>query len=111
MISIKKRILPFIITIFTLCLVLFSTSNLNATKNGLNLWVTSVVPSLFPFFVATELLTYTNIPFLLGMLFNIFMKPLFNVKGEGSFAFIMGVISGYPVGAKIVCDFREKKII
>ena len=111
MISIKKRILPFIITIFTLCLVLFSTSNLNATKNGLNLWVTSVVPSLFPFFVATELLTYTNIPFLLGMLFNIFMKPLFNVKGEGSFAFIMGVISGYPVGAKIVCDFREKKIM
>lgn len=35
------------------------------------------------------------------------MKPLFNVRGEGSFALIMGIISGYPTGAKIACNFRE----
>ena len=38
------------------------------------------------------------------------MKPLFNIRGEGSFAFIMGIISGYPVGAKIAANFREKNI-
>ena len=38
------------------------------------------------------------------------MRPLFNVPGEGSFAFIMGLISGYPVGAKIVTDFRNNGI-
>ena len=27
--------------------------------------------------------------------------------GEGSYAFIMGIISGYPVGAKIVNKFIE----
>ncbi len=26
------------------------------------------------------------------------------------FAFIMGIISGYPMGAKIACDFRENNI-
>ena len=38
------------------------------------------------------------------------MKPLFNVRGEGAFAFIMGIISGYPIGAKIATNFREQHI-
>ena len=86
----------FIIFIFTICLLFFSSYNLIAAKAGLTLWATSIVPSLFPFFVATELLSNTNIPHILGKFFNIFMKPLFNIHGEGSFAFIMGIISGYP---------------
>ena len=38
------------------------------------------------------------------------MKPLFNIRGEGSFALIMGIISGYPVGAKIACNFRKNNV-
>lgn len=110
-IKIKKNIIPILILLFTICLVIFSSSNLVAAKSGLILWGTSVVPSLFPFFVATELLSNTNIPHFLGKLFNIFMKPLFNIGGEGSFALIMGIISGYPIGAKIACNFREKNIL
>ena len=95
---------------FTFCLLIFSKSNLPAVKSGLALWANSVVPSLFPFFVATELLMHTNIITLLGHLLNRFMKPLFNIRGEGSFAFIMGIISGYPVGAKIASNFRQNNI-
>ena len=43
-----------------------------------------------------------------GKLLNKFMRPLFNVPGEGAFPFIMGIISGYPVGAKIVSDFKKQ---
>lgn len=109
-IKLKEFILPFILIIFTGCLVVFSKTNLSAAKNGLVLWANSIVPSLFPFFVATELLSHTNFTYYLGKLLNKFMKPLFNVRGEGSFAFIMGIISGYPVGAKIAANFREKNI-
>ena len=110
-IKLKDYILPFIFLTFTVCLVLFSSSNLIAAKNGLSLWANSVVPSLFPFFVATELLSKTDIPHILGRLFNTFMKPLFNISGEGSFALIMGIISGYPVGAKIAVNFRNNNIL
>lgn len=103
----KSLILPTIFVLFAISLVLFSTSNLSAAQNGLSLWATSVIPSLFPFFVATELLSYTNIVHILGKFLNKLMKPLFNVRGEGAFAFIMGIISGYPVGAKIACNLRE----
>ena len=65
---------------------------------------------MFPFFVATELLMHTNVTLFLGKLLNKFMKPLFNVNGKGSFAFIMGIISGYPIGAKIACNFRKNNI-
>ena len=38
------------------------------------------------------------------------MRPIFNVPGEGAFALLMGIISGYPVGAKIVANLKEKKL-
>ncbi len=110
-IKIKNHILPCFFLLFTISLVVFSSSNLIAAKSGLILWATSVVPSLFPFFVATEMLSQTSIPYLLGKIFNIFMKPIFNIRGEGSFALIMGIISGYPVGAKIACNFRKNHIL
>ena len=48
--SLKRNIFPLIFMSFILCLLLFSASNISATKHGLNLWVNSVVPSLFSFF-------------------------------------------------------------
>lgn len=79
-------------------------------KNGLSLFANSVLPSLLPFFIATELLSYTGIIEVLGKVLNRFMRPIFNVPGEGAFAFIMGIISGYPIGAKIVTNFRQNGI-
>ena len=108
--KIKQLLLPFILILFTVFLVIFSNSNLSAAKNGLILWANSIVPSLFPFFVATELLSHTKLTYYLNKVLNKFMKPLFNVCGEGSFALIMGIISGYPIGAKIAANFRENNI-
>lgn len=109
-VKLKQFILPFILILFTACLVIFSNTNLSAAKNGLILWANSIVPSLFPFFVATELLSHTNFTYYLGKVLNRFMKPIFNVRGEGSFALIMGIISGYPIGAKIAANFRKNNI-
>lgn len=108
--KIKQVILYAILIAFTCSLIIFSRNNLSAAKNGLVLWANSVVPSLFPFFIATELLSYTNFAYILGKFLNKIMKPIFNVSGEGSFALIMGIISGYPIGAKIAVNFRNNKI-
>lgn len=109
-IKLKRNLLSMLFLGFTFCLLIFSKSNLPAVKSGLSLWANSVVPSLFPFFVATELLMHTNVITLFGNILNRFMKPFFNIRGEGSFAFIMGIISGYPVGAKIASNFRQNGI-
>lgn len=108
--SLKRNGITILFCLFTLCLVLFSRTNLSAAKNGLILWATAVVPSLFPFFVATEMLSYTNVVSYLGKWLTPIMRPLFGVPGEAAFAFMMGLISGYPVGAKIVSNFVEQGI-
>ncbi|MBQ3409029.1 MAG: sporulation integral membrane protein YlbJ [Clostridia bacterium] len=107
---IKRNLLTILFTFFLIFLVVFSNNNLTAAKNGLMLWANSVVPSLLPFFIATELLNYTNIAHIIGKILNKIMRPLFNIPGEGAYAFIMGIISGYPIGAKIVSDFYKNRI-
>src|SRR5690625_5378087 len=37
------------------------------------------------------------------------MRPIFNVPGEGGFAWIMGMVSGYPSGAKFSVRLREEE--
>ena len=91
--KIKKLFIPICICLFTVFLVVFSNTNLESAKHGLKIWANAVVPSLLPFFISTELLGYTNIVSFLGKLLNKFMKPIFNVPGEGSFPLIMGIIS------------------
>ena len=108
--SIRRNMVSILFFIFTICLVLFSKQNIVAAKNGLVLWANNAVPSLFPFFIATELLSHTNLVNYIGKLFNKIMKPLFNVSGIGAYALTLGIISGYPVGAKIVTNFREDNL-
>ena len=109
--SFKRNILPIIFVLIAVLLVVFSRFNLEAAKSGLELWAFTVVPSLFPFFVITNLLSQTKVVSQIGRLLDKLMSPLFNVPGIGGFAFVMGLISGYPVGAKIVSDFREQKLV
>ncbi len=110
-ISLKKYFFTISFIVFTICLLIFSSNNLVAAQNGLALWARSVVPTLFPFFVATELLCQTNFTYILGKVLNKFMKPIFNVPGESAAAIILGTISGYPVGAKVVVNLKNQKII
>lgn len=109
-VSLNKYFLPLLFCLFAICLLLFSKQNLTAAKTGIALWADSVLPVLLPFFIATELLSHTKIVETLGKLLNNIMRPVFNVPGIGSFALIMGTISGYPVGAKIVTNFRNNNL-
>ncbi|HHW66784.1 sporulation integral membrane protein YlbJ [Defluviitalea raffinosedens] len=108
--ALKRSKLFFIaIVIFTVGgIILFPQEVFNASKKGLLLWFNTVFPSLFPFMIGTYLLIELGIVRFIGVLFEPIMRPLFNVPGVGAFAWIMGLTSGYPVGAKITADLRAK---
>lgn len=108
--KLKSSIIPICICLFTIFLLIFSNDNLSAAKKGISLWYSSVLPSLLPFFIATELLSHTHIISIIGNSLNPIMRPLFNVPGEGAFALVLGIISGYPVGAKTVANLKENGI-
>lgn len=103
--------LTFIIILFGICLVLFSSSNIIAVQTSVDLFLNAIFPSLFPFLIVSELLSYTSVVSFLSAKFERIMRPLFKVSGIGAYPFIMGLLSGYPVGAKIVSNLRlENKI-
>lgn len=108
---VKNLFLPALFMFFILCLILFPKSVVSSASRGISLWVNVVFPSLFPFFVGADLLNRSGIIRALGVLFEPIMRPLFNVPGCGSFPFIMGITSGYPVGAKLTTSMREDKML
>ncbi len=66
-----------------------------------------IIPSLFPFFVLSTLIVRLGIARYFGKVMEPVMRPLFNVGGACSSAFVMGFIGGYPVGAKTVIALYE----
>lgn len=105
-----KFLIKVFLILFIIFLIMFSKTNILAVQNAISLFFEKVFPSLFPFFIAADLLSHTNIINILNTILSPIMKPLFNVSGKGAFPFIMGIISGYPTGAKIVSDYRKNNI-
>lgn len=95
-IYLKALIIPSSSAFFILLLIIFSNTAVESAAKGLNLWLSIVFPSLFPFFVASEVLNKSGFMKSAGILLEPVMRPLFNVPGCGSFALAMGLTSGYP---------------
>lgn len=104
--KLSSILISFLAVSFISLLLLFSGTSLQAAVNGINLCLNVVFPALFPFFVGSEILNKTGFVKAMGILLEPVMRPLFNVPGCGSFAFAMGITSGYPMGAKITTDMR-----
>ncbi|SES66490.1 sporulation integral membrane protein YlbJ [Natronincola peptidivorans] len=104
-------LLILIVLLLVICIILFPSESVKAAHNGLNIWLSVVLPALLPFFIGSELLVGLGVVKFVGTLLEPIMRPLFNVPGEGSFAFAMSVTSGYPVGVKIATGLRAHKMI
>ena len=74
---------------------------------GLMIFCISVLPSMFPFFFFTKLLTSLGLGKYLSSLFSKPCRLLFNAPDVGGYIWCMSLISGYPIGAKLVSDFYE----
>ena len=88
-------------------LVVFPKDTLAAAQNGLTLCLNVIIPSLFPFFVFSTLIVQLGITRYFGRILEPVMRPMFNVGGACSTAFVLGFIGGYPVGAKTVISLYE----
>ena len=86
---IRKWIIPVLIGLFNITLLLYPRVVLSAAREGLLLWFLTVLPSLLPFMIATNLLMKLGV---------------FRRMDAGWAAVVTGLVSGYPMGAKTVGD-------
>ena len=91
-----------IIVLFFICFEILTESKsiLSSVSFSLSIWKNNIFPSLFPFFVLSEIMIKYGIPEFIGNLLKPIMNKLFRIKGSAAFIFVMSIISGNPSNAK-----------
>lgn len=94
------RLLPALaaLTLF-LALIFQAKTAQEGAREGLTLAVRTAVPALFPFFVASALLTATGVTAALGRVCGGLLWRLYGLPGSAAAALVLGLTGGYPVGA------------
>lgn len=105
----------FILSIALLCIIFvvsFKPSKyVEASFVGLKVWATIVLPSLFFFFFVTKVLVQLKSS---RKILSILDKPfnkIYKTNTNSGYIFLMSIISGYPVGAKLISEFYENDLI
>ena len=80
-------------------------------KKGLILCATAVIPALFPFMVISELIVSSGIGVRASRLFARPMRWLFGVSEAGAAAYVLGLVCGFPIGAKTAVSMYDRGAI
>ncbi|MBQ2830079.1 MAG: sporulation protein [Oscillospiraceae bacterium] len=93
---------------FALMLLQHGRESAAAVQEALLLCCTSVIPALFPFFVISSLAVSLGFAHIVGGRLERMMRTLFHIGGEGASALAIGLVGGYPSGARTAdALFRE----
>ncbi len=100
--------LLFFVFIYLLC---FPQEAFQSSVSGVTLWFFHVLPSLLPFMIFSDFFIHTGLVSVLLRKIKTVFRFLFGLSMYGSYALLLGLICGYPMGAKLTADlFREGKI-
>jgi sporulation integral membrane protein YlbJ len=80
-------------------------------KKGLNLCSKTVIPSLFPFMVISDLIVSSGVGIGACKPFARPMKAVFGVSEAGGCAFILGAVCGFPIGARTAVSMYDGGLI
>ncbi len=89
-------------------LILFPSQSVDAARSGVDLSLNVILPSLFPYFVLSTLCVDLGLIRGAGKRLGKIMYPLFRIGGACSGAFLLGIVGGYPVGARTAIELYQK---
>ncbi len=98
----------------TFCFLLIlrnSDAAIRYMGRGLTLCAVTVIPSLFPFMVISELLVKSGAGEAFGRLFSRLMRWVFGISGAGVSAVILGSMCGFPLGARTAVSLYDENLI
>lgn len=88
-------------------LVINSENALRYAKDGLYTCAFTLIPSLFPFMVISDILVKAGATSFLAGLFEKPMRTLFLSSGEGAGAAFLGALCGFPIGARCAVSLYD----
>lgn len=107
-----KNIIIIICSLFFLVnLIIYRNLVFDIVGFSLNIWITSLLPALFPFFIVSDILiNYDVIKYFPKVIRNS-IKYLFNVSDNGLVIILLSMLSGFPSNARNIKNmYLDKKI-
>ncbi|MFR7972751.1 MAG: sporulation protein [Lacrimispora saccharolytica] len=94
-----------------LYMLLFPKKVLADSLAGLDLWFHTVLPSLLPFMILSNVLIGANVVSRLMRPFSGFFRHVLGLSPEGGYAWLLGLFCGFPMGARLTGDmYRQHRI-
>lgn len=78
-----------------------------AARQGLELCLRTVIPSIFPFLVLTRIFLSSGAGDACVKVLGPLMRPLFRLPSAAASALFLGTMSGYPIGASAAVSLYE----
>ena len=111
----KNKIINIIVIISCLIILIEIFLNkiliFNTISYSLNTWITSIIPSLFPLFILSDILINYNITNYIPKAIKKIFTKLFNVSDNIITIFFLSILSGFPSSARNIRMMYDKKII
>ena len=106
-----KLIFSILIFIIITCIIISPAKFISASMNGISAWTFNVLPSVLPFMILTRIIidlgSFENALSIINSPF----KKIYKTKSNSGYIFLMSILSGYPVGSKMIADLYENGTI
>lgn len=109
--NLLKFMFSLLILFFIASIIISPAKYIAQGLNGISAWAFNVLPSVLPFMFFTKALSSLGQIEKLTRPFQRVTKALFNTPPISFYTFFMAILSGYPVGSKMIADlYMQGKI-
>jgi hypothetical protein len=83
-------------------LLRYPVLSLEYASTGLFLWFQKMIPTLLPFMILSGIIIRMNLTEKFVRFFHPVMRRLFRTSPNGTYTILMGLLCGFPMGARII---------
>ncbi len=94
-----------------LFLLINVTTVIEAMREALKMCAHSIIPSLFPFMLLSDILVSRGDVYFFADILGKPLEKIFKISRYGAIALVLGVICGFPIGGKLACSLSEDGFI
>ena len=100
------------ITLFFLSQFFFKSEILlDSFYQSIKLWFNNLFPSIFIFFIITDILSNYHFPYYLSKIFGKLTKKIYKIPSIASYIILMSMTSGFPGNSKLIKEQLDNKTI
>ena len=107
----SRRKLVVLLGIIILLFIFFPDMVAGGAKLGLTLWFHTVLPALLPFMILSSFMIKQNVTGSVSRVVYPVFARIFGLSRAGCYPAVIGLLSGYPVGAKTTAQLYREKML